>query len=42
MEVLYPGLLAEEMTAEGIAPPELVGVVGDMAVLLVKSNQSGL
>ena len=43
MEVRYPGLPFEEMTAEGIAPPELVGVaVGDMAVLLVKTNQSGL
>ena len=29
--------------ADGIAPPELVGVaVGDIAVLLVKTNQSGL
>ena len=28
---------------DGIAPPELVGVaVGDIAVLLVKTNQSGL
>ena len=42
MEVWYPGLVAEAMTAEGIAPPELVGVVDDMAVLLVNSNQSGL
>ena len=43
MEVRNPGLPFEEMTAEGIAPPELVGVaVGDMAVLLVKTNQSGL
>ena len=31
------------MTVDGTAPPELVGVaVGDMAVLLVKTNQSGL
>ena len=31
------------MMSEGIAPPELDGVaVGDMAVLLVKTNQSGL
>ena len=30
------------MTVDGTAPPELVGVaVGDMAVLLVKTNQSG-
>ena len=30
------------MMPDGIAPPELVGVaVGDMAVLLVKTNQSG-
>ena len=32
----------EPMTAEGIAPPELVGVTACMAVLLVKTNQSGL
>ena len=31
------------MMVDGTAPPELVGVaVGDMAVLLVKTNQSGL
>ena len=33
----------ELITVDGTAPPELVGVaVGDIAVLLVKTNQSGL
>ena len=40
---LFPETDVESIMSEGIAPPELVGVaVGDMAVLLVKTNQSGL
>ena len=43
MEVYCPTLPFESSVPDGIAPPELVGVaVGDMAVLLVKTNQSGL
>ena len=39
---LFPETDVESIIPEGIAPPELVGVaVGDMAVLLVKTNQSG-
>ena len=42
MEVVNPTLPVESMTVDGIAPPELVGVaVGDIAVLLVNTNQSG-
>ncbi len=42
MEECSPTLPIESMTVDGIAPPELVGVaVGDMAVPLVNSNQSG-
>jgi hypothetical protein len=40
---LFPETDVESIMSEGIAPPELVGVaVGDIAVLLVKTNQSGL
>ena len=43
MEEVAPTLPLESIVPDGIAPPELVGVaVGDMAVLLVKTNQSGL
>ena len=42
MEECDPTTPKESTMPEGIAPPELVGVaVGDMAVLLVKTNQSG-
>ena len=42
MEEYSPTLPIESMTVDGTAPPELVGVaVGDMAVLLVNTNQSG-
>ena len=38
-----PTYADESMIPDGIAPPALVGVaVGDMAVLLVRTNQSGL
>ena len=37
-----PTYADESMMPDGTAPPALVGVaVGDMAVLLVKTNQSG-
>ena len=43
MDAYSPTLPFESSMPDGIAPPELVGVaVGDMAVLLVKTNQSGL
>ena len=43
MDVNSPTMPFESIMPDGIAPPELVGVaVGDMAVLLVKTNQSGL
>ena len=43
MDEYSPTLPVESMIVDGTAPPELVGVaVGDMAVLLVKTNQSGL
>ena len=43
MDVYSPTLPFESRMPDGIAPPELVGVaVGDMAVLLVNTNQSGL
>ena len=43
MEVCPPTVPEESTMVDGTAPPELVGVaVGDMAVLLVKTNQSGL
>ena len=43
MEVCSPTSPVESTIPGGIAPPELVGVaVGDMAVLLVNTNQSGL
>ena len=43
MDVYSPTLPFESRMPDGIAPPEFVGVaVGDMAVLLVKTNQSGL
>jgi hypothetical protein len=43
MDEYSPTIASESMTVDGTAPPELVGVaVGDMAVLLVKTNQSGL
>ena len=43
MDVYSPTSPFESITPDGIAPPELVGVaVGDMAVLLVRTNQSGL
>ena len=43
MDEYSPTSPVESMTVDGTAPPELVGVaVGDMAVLLVKTNQSGL
>ncbi len=42
IEVYWPTLPVESIMPDGIAPPVLVGVaVGDMAVLLVKTNQSG-
>ena len=42
MDEYAPTLPVESMTVDGTAPPELLGVaVGDMAVLLVKTNQSG-
>lgn len=42
IEVYWPMLPVESMIADGIAPPEFVGVtVGDIAVLLVRTNQSG-
>ena len=43
MEENSPISPMESITVDGTAPPELVGVaVGDIAVLLVKTNQSGL
>ena len=43
MEEYSPTLPFESIAPDGIAPPELVGIaVGDIAVLLVKTNQSGL
>ena len=43
MDEYSPTLPVESMTVDGIAPPEFVGVaVGDIAVSLVNSNQSGL
>ena len=43
MDEYRPTSFVESMTVDGTAPPELIGVaVGDMAVLLVKMNQSGL
>ena len=43
IEVYSPTLPFESIAPDGIAPPELVGIaVGDIAVLLVKTNQSGL
>ena len=40
---LFPKIDVESIIPEGIAPPEFVGVaVGDIAVLLVNTNQSGL
>ena len=42
VEEYSPTSPVESMTVDRIAPPELVGVaVGDMAVPLVNSNQSG-
>ena len=42
MEENSPISPMESITVDGTAPPEFVGVaVGDMAVLLVKTNQSG-
>ena len=42
MDEYSPISPVESMTVDGIAPPVLVGVaVGDIAVLLVKTNQSG-
>tara|TARA_B100000073_G_C23513939_1_gene484986 strand:- start:3 stop:134 length:132 start_codon:yes stop_codon:yes gene_type:complete len=42
MEFHCPALPMLSMVADGIAPPVFVGVaVGDIAVLLVKTNQSG-
>ena len=39
---VYEAPMPEAITADGIAPPALVGIaVGDMAVSLVNSNQSG-
>ena len=43
MEENSPISPMESITVDGTAPPEFVGVaVGDMAVLLVNTNQSGL
>ena len=43
IEDWYPKKPFESMTVDGTPPPELIGVaVGDMAVLLVNTNQSGL
>ena len=45
MDECFPTVFAPPISIilDGIAPPELVGVaVGDMAVLLVRTNQSGL
>ena len=43
MDEYSPTSPVESMTVDGTAPPALVGVaVGDMAILLVKTNQSGL
>ena len=42
MEFQFPTLPVLSMVVEGSAPPVFVGVaVGDMAVLLVRTNQSG-
>jgi len=42
IEVCRPTLPVESIMPDGIAPPVLVGVAdGDIAVLLVKTNQSG-
>ena len=39
---VYEAPMPEATTADGIAPPVLVGIaVGDIAVSLVNSNQSG-
>ena len=43
MDEYCPTSFVESMTVDGTAPPVFVGVaVGDIAVLLVKTNQSGL
>ena len=42
MELYWPTLPVAVIMPDGIAPPVFVGVaVGDMRVLIVKSNTSG-